>query len=71
MRGDLVVRTGDALNASRLGAVAAIGCLEVEVFARPRVALVSTGNEVIDPGQPLLAGQIYDVNRFTLAAVVR
>lgn len=69
-RGDLVVRTGDALNASRLGAVAAIGCAEVEVFAKPRVALVSTGNEVVDPGQPLLPGQIYDVNRFTLAAVV-
>jgi molybdenum cofactor synthesis domain-containing protein len=68
--GDLVVRTGDALNASRLGAVAAIGCAEVEVFAKPRVALVSTGNEVVDPGQPLLPGQIYDVNRFTLAAVV-
>ncbi len=70
-RGDLVVRTGDALNASRLGAIAAIGCAEVDVFAKPRVALVSTGNEVIDPGQPLLPGQIYDVNRFTLAAVVQ
>ncbi len=69
--GDLVVRAGQALNASRLGAVAAVGALEVDVFARPRVALVSTGNEVIDPGQPLLPGQIYDVNRFTLAAVVR
>ena len=71
MRGDLVVRVGDALNASRLGAVAAIGCSEVDVFAQPRVALVSTGNEVIDPGQPLLPGQIYDVNRFTLAAVAQ
>ena len=69
--GDLVVRAGQALNASRLGAIAAVGALEVEVFARPRVALVSTGNEVIDPGQPLQPGQIYDVNRFTLAAVVR
>ncbi len=53
--GDLVVRAGQALNASRLGAVAAVGALEVDVFARPRVALVSTGNEVIDPGQPLAA----------------
>jgi molybdenum cofactor synthesis domain-containing protein len=68
--GDLVVRRGDLLNPSRLGAVAAIGCATVDVFAKPRVAILSTGNEVIEPGAPLDGGQIYDVNRFTLAAVV-
>jgi molybdenum cofactor synthesis domain-containing protein len=40
------------------------------VFERPRVAVLSTGNEVIDPPAPLGPGQIYDVNRFTLAAVI-
>ncbi len=34
------------------------------------MAILSTGNEVVEPGQPLAAGQIYDVNRFTLGAVV-
>ena len=68
--GDLVVRRGDALNPSRVGALAAIGCATLEVYARPRVAVLSTGNEVIDPGMPLAPGQIYDVNRFTLAAVI-
>jgi molybdenum cofactor synthesis domain-containing protein len=68
--GDLVVRGGDALNPSRVGALAAIGCAKLEVYARPRVAVLSTGNEVIDPGMPLAPGQIYDVNRFTLAAVI-
>ena len=68
--GDLVVCRGDLLNPSRLGAVAAIGCARLDVFARPRVAILSTGNEVIPPGTPLGPGQIYDVNRFTLAAVV-
>src|SRR4029078_685618 len=43
---------------------------ELEVFAQPRVAILSTGNEIIEPGRPLASGQIYDVNRFTLAAVV-
>jgi molybdenum cofactor synthesis domain-containing protein len=68
--GDLVVRSGDLLNPSRLGAVAAVGVDAIDVFAQPRVAILSTGNEVIEPGQPLSGGQIYDVNRFTLGAVV-
>jgi molybdenum cofactor synthesis domain-containing protein len=39
------------------------------VYARPRVAILSTGSEVVEPGEMLAPGQIYDVNRFTLAAV--
>lgn len=68
--GDLVVRRGDVLNPSRIGALAAVGCAECDVYARPRVAVLSTGNEVIDPGTPLGGAQIYDVNRFTLGAVI-
>lgn len=67
--GDLVVRAGDVLNPSRLGAIAAVGVRQVPVYAKPRVAILSTGNEVIEPGTPLGSGQIYDVNRYTLAAV--
>lgn len=68
--GDIVVREGDVLSPSRLGAVAAVGVASIEAYARPRVAILSTGNEVIEPGAPLEPGQIYDVNRYTLAAVV-
>src|SRR5262245_19680826 len=68
--GDLVVKNGDLLSPRRLGAVAAVGVAVVEVFAQPRVAILSTGNEVVEPGEPLSGGQIYDVNRFTLGAVV-
>jgi molybdenum cofactor synthesis domain-containing protein len=67
--GDVVVRRLEMLNPSRVGALAAIGITEVEVFVRPRVAILSTGNEVVAPGTTLSAGQIYDVNRFTLSAV--
>jgi molybdopterin molybdotransferase len=69
--GDVVVRRGDLLNPSRIGALAAVGTTEVEVFARPRVAVLSTGNEVVPPGAALTTSQIYDVNRYTLAAVVQ
>jgi len=68
--GDRVVRNDELLNPSRLGAVAAVGIDSIEVFAQPRVAILSTGNEVVEPGQPLSGGQIYDVNRFTLSAVI-
>ena len=68
--GDRVVAAGDLLSPSRVGALAAIGCTGVEVYARPRVAILSTGNEVIEPGQALAPGQIFDVNRFTLGAIV-
>ena len=68
--GDRAVAAGDLLTPSRIGALAAIGCRDVDVYARPRVAILSTGNEVVEPGQALAPGQIFDVNRFTLAAIV-
>jgi molybdopterin molybdotransferase len=68
--GDRVVSSGDLLTPSRIGALAAVGCADVEVFAKPRVAILSTGNEIVDPGQTLAPGQIFDVNRFTLIAIV-
>lgn len=68
--GQVVVAAGQLVNSSRIGALAAVGTASVDVYARPRVAILSTGNEVVDPGRPLKPGQIYDINRFTLAAVV-
>ena len=68
--GDRVVAAGDLLTPSRVGALAAIGCADVAVFAQPRVAILSTGNEVVEPGAALAPGQIFDVNRFTLGAIV-
>ena len=68
--GQTIVAKGEVLNPSRIGSLAAVGVFDVEVFARPRIAVLSTGNEIVEPGQPLASGQIYDVNLFTLSAVI-
>ena len=68
--GQMVLHAGELLSPARIGSLAAIGLTEVEVYAQPRVAILSTGNEIVDPGAPLAPGQIYDVNRFTIASVV-
>jgi molybdopterin biosynthesis enzyme len=51
--GHTVVSVGDLLTPGRIGAIAAVGAAEVAVFAKPIVSVLSTGNEVVPPGQPL------------------
>jgi molybdenum cofactor synthesis domain-containing protein len=68
--GQTVLRDGDVLNPSRIGAAAALGLREVVVYDRPRVTILSTGNEIVEPGVPLKPGQIYDINAFSLSAIV-
>jgi len=51
--------------------VAAIGGKDVAVFSRPRVAIFTTGDEVVPPGRPIRPGQVYDINAHTMAAIVR
>jgi molybdenum cofactor synthesis domain-containing protein len=68
--GQALLSPGDVLTPSRVGALAAIGLTEIDVFARPRVAIVSTGEEIVAPGRPLAPGQLYDINQFTLSSIV-
>ena len=68
--GQMVISRGDVLNPSRIGAFAALGIGEVDVFAKPTVAILSTGNEIVDPGHELRPGQIYDINKFTLSTII-
>ncbi|HYB95403.1 MAG TPA: gephyrin-like molybdotransferase Glp [Vicinamibacterales bacterium] len=69
--GQTVIARGEVLNPSRIGALAALGVADVEVFAKPTVAILSTGNEIADPGEELLPGQIYDINKFTLSTIIQ
>lgn len=69
--GQTVISAGDVLNPSRIGALASMGLGDVEVFEKPTVAILSTGNEIADPGRELEPGQIYDINKFTLSTIVQ
>lgn len=64
--GSMVLRKGTRLEPRHLGALAAVGCFEVEVFRKPRVALFSTGPEIIEAGSSLEPGRIFDINSHTL-----
>lgn len=66
-----VLHAGMRLLAPEIGALAALGVAQASVHRRPRIGLLSTGDEVVPPGEPLRAGQIYDCNAYLLAALVR
>ncbi|HTI51295.1 MAG TPA: molybdopterin biosynthesis protein [Planctomycetaceae bacterium] len=70
-RGETVLRAGQSVTSREIGVLAAIGRAEVAVYRRPRVAILSTGDEIIAPGAPLRPGTVFDSNGAILAAAVR
>lgn len=70
-RGETVLRAGTVLTSRETGVLAAIGESRIQVWRRPRVAIISTGNEIIAPGEPMRSAAVYDSNSQVLADAVR
>jgi molybdopterin molybdotransferase len=69
-RGQAILPAGTVLHPAQIGVLASLGMPSVRVHRRPVVAILSTGDEVKDPGQPLAPGQIYDSNAYSVSAMV-
>jgi len=70
-QGDLVLGPGRRLRPQDIGGLVALGITEIAVAVPPRVAILSTGDEVVPPDRSIAPGQIRDINSYTLAALVR
>jgi molybdopterin molybdotransferase len=68
--GEIVLRAGTVVRAQELGLLSGIGCARVDVIRQPRVAILSTGDELVDVDEPLTPGKIRDMNSYTLYGLV-
>ena len=70
-QGDVIMRAGTTLNAAQIGVLASLGYAEATVYRRPAVAILSTGDELLEIGAPIAPGKIYDSNAYSVASMVR
>ena len=70
-KGEIVLKRGKLLGSMEIGVLAALGKPKVRVFKVPRIAVFSTGPEIVEPGQKLPSGKIYDINAYTLFTAVQ
>jgi len=69
-RGAVVLRQDTGIGPAHVGVLASLGRATVRVYRRPVVAILSTGDELIEPGRPLAPGKIYDSNAYSISAMV-
>jgi putative molybdopterin biosynthesis protein len=69
-KGETILRNGQLLGSKEIGVLAALGRATTKVYRLPRIAILSTGSEIAEPGSELPPGKIYDINAYTLCAAV-
>lgn len=70
-KGDIILQKGTRVAAPQMSLLAALGISEVNVYQRLRVAICSTGDELLEPGEPLAPGKLYNSNRYALMGLLQ
>ena len=70
-KGETVLKKGRLLSSREIGVLAAVGLARAKVYALPRVAVLSTGAEITEPGKELPLAKVYDINAYSLSAAVQ
>jgi len=70
-RGTTLLKAGTLLDPGKIGALASHGLMEITVYQKPEVAIIPTGEEVIQAGKKLKPGQLYDINSHTISTLVK
>lgn len=70
-KGEVAVKAGTRLKPHHLGLIAALGRSHVTVFEKPKVAVLATGNELVEPGHKPKKGQVFEVNRLIISSLCR
>jgi molybdopterin molybdotransferase len=68
--GDEVISSGVRIRPAEIGGLAALGIVELKVARKPIIGIISTGDEVVPPGDKLLPGQVWDINSYSLSALI-
>lgn len=69
-KGETILTKGHRLRAQDIGALAGLGITEIDVFRKPVVSIISTGDEIVPASSPLKLGQVRDINSFTLSGLI-
>jgi molybdopterin molybdotransferase len=69
-KGSIVASKGTVIKPAHIGVLASLGKIKVTVVRKPRIAILATGNELVETDQPLPPGKLYDSNSYTMAALV-
>ena len=70
-KGEIALKKGVFLNPGAIGFIASLGIASVKVYSKPAISVIATGNEIIQPGNPLQGGEIYESNTYALVAALQ